>query len=273
MGPTPLEDTQSPMHKETTNATDALGQTSPPPDVDSQINSNDSGPSEGSSPFRFLDLPAELRLRIYEYYLEGKECTVRIGCFPSKCDHLLPDDLCTGRYFFLPHPSLIALPRVNHQIRLEIAPLVFATVLRIYVRDHIGLINFARNVGDLGRKRIEVLHFFCIKNATFSSSKTCPYNEGLSKFSNLKKLDIQIYPGPHDFISPVEFVQVHGLRKLRAAKVDITFAVVPWHRQYAVTRAKARKWRDDLRKAIKRPIRGRRSIASPHSLIPGNTPT
>ncbi|KAF2801847.1 uncharacterized protein BDZ99DRAFT_214232 [Mytilinidion resinicola] len=202
-------------------------------------------------PFRFFDLPAELRTEIYDYILQDDTFIVHHPPSNFTKRHMR-SRLCRSGVaggFFIPHR--LALLDTNQQARLELAPLVFSSKVQITMPNHTSLLNLTRNFGTLGLERITYLGMNMSFNGLIAGIRKKPsLRDMFFQLTGLKRLEISIYvnlgtyiPDPVRKFIDFEFVKALGLRELHAAGVKVVLKCV-----LLGARSKTIEWENELAK-------------------------
>lgn len=116
-----------------------------------------------SKTFPFFDLPAELRVRIYEFVLSERDGYGYVTCIhPDQVGTHAPHGV-TG--FFVPRAGPFDFLSVNHQMRSEFAVPFFRAVdfdlakQSAFASDLEKVLCFLQGIGEIGRSNIESLSF------------------------------------------------------------------------------------------------------------------
>lgn len=116
-----------------------------------------------SKTFPFFDLPAELRVRIYELVLPDANGYVYVTCIHPGQVGTHPPHGVTG--FFVPRAGPFDFLSVNHQMRSEFAVPFFRKIHfdlakeSAFASDLEKVLCFLQGIGEIGRSNIESLAF------------------------------------------------------------------------------------------------------------------
>ncbi|KAF2498207.1 hypothetical protein BU16DRAFT_536267 [Lophium mytilinum] len=193
-----------------------------------------SAASPNSQPFRFLDLPGELRNLIYAHCLAGHQYWIWLG------DTNIFSRSSRGRYIpcpvsfdtvFVPHPPEphFALLAINHRTRLEVASLIYRSYLFLTLKTYAALHNLSSNIGSFGRAHIHHLGIDWSWLWRRPASGFPGESTLLGQFERLRDVKINVSArhstlGPRR-LEPGKFVERYRMREFKTKGVKMRFHV------------------------------------------------
>ncbi|THW74264.1 hypothetical protein D6D19_04975 [Aureobasidium pullulans] len=166
-----------------------------PPDpgsgVATAIQRQGADPEVISTPFRFLDLPAEIRLRILKYALTDGTRASTVDLYR---DGLAPHSVPSTDLNAVPSPSSSTKPNVrllltNRQINAEGTPILYSK--NTFSTCPSALERFTKAVGAANRQHISSIH---INGATTEPYFAGEWSRSLKEYIGLKRLRLNVLP-------------------------------------------------------------------------------